>query len=84
MCASNRNVALYSTDQRMRLQAPNMDIGQHLSSGLFEVSVGQRQLVSLFLQVLVQHVRDGHGAMTATGTAEGDGEIGFALALIVG
>jgi hypothetical protein len=61
-----------------------MDIGKHLSLGLVEVSMGQRQLISLLVQVLMQHVRDGDGAMTATGTAEGDGEIGFALALIVG
>ena len=45
--------------------------------------MGQRQLVSLLVQVLMQQVRDGHGAMTATGTSECDGEIGFPLALIV-
>jgi ABC-type uncharacterized transport system ATPase component len=60
MFASNRKVVLYSTDQRMILQAPNMDMGKRLSLRLLEVSVGQRQLVSLLIQVLMQHVRNGY------------------------
>jgi len=54
MCASNRNEALYSTDQRVILQAPNVDLGTHLCLRLLEISVGQRQLVFLLVQVLVQ------------------------------
>ena len=53
MLAANHDVATYSTDPRVRLQAPNMEMGRRPSLGLLEVSVGERQLVPQPLQVLM-------------------------------
>jgi hypothetical protein len=56
MLAPNGDVATYSTGQRVRLQAPNMNMGQHQPSGLLKVAVGKRELVPLPFQMLMQQV----------------------------
>jgi hypothetical protein len=56
MLAAHGDVAMYSTGRRVRLQAPNMKMGQHQSSGLLKVAVGKRELVPLPLQMLMQQV----------------------------
>jgi hypothetical protein len=50
----------YSTDQRLILQAPIVDTRTPLGLRPFEVAVGQCQLVSLLVQVLMQQVGDSY------------------------
>ena len=56
MLAANGNMAIYSTDQWVRLQASNMKTGKRPSLGLLEVAVGKRELVPLPLQMLMEQV----------------------------